>query len=138
MSPAERRTHSHPAPLGRGGHRLALAQRLTKIKPAFLLAQSGQRRSGQRIEASAAILAAETAQVVGLAPAHRRPAAVRTAPRLAQALLDRRRHRRSGLPADQHRLELLALLCRQTVDLRQPRSKHLMIHRKPLSIHNKS
>src|SRR5208337_1026194 len=43
-----------------------------------------------------------------------------------------------GLPAGQHRLKLLALLCRQTVDLRQPRSKHLLIHRKPLSIHNKS
>src|SRR5208337_2726039 len=90
MSPAERRAHRHPAPLGRGGHRLALAQRLTKIKPAFLLAQSGQRRSGQRIEASAAILAAETAQAVGLAPAHRRPATVRNeipaAPELIEAL----------------------------------------------------
>src|SRR5271165_5378263 len=83
-------------------------------------------------------LAAETAQAVGLAPAHRRPAAVRTATRLAQALLERRRHRRSGLPAGQHRLELLALLRRQTVDLRQPRSKHPLIYRKPLSIHNKS
>ena len=126
---------AHPAPLGRRPASPWL-QRLTKIKPAFLLAQSGQRRSGQRVEASAAILAAETAQAVGSAPAHRHTAAVRTAPRLAQALLDRRRHRRSGLPAGQHRLELLALLRRQTVDLRQPRSKHPLIHRNPSSRSN--
>src|SRR4029450_12750822 len=44
----------HATPLGRGDHRLALAQRPAEVEPALLLPQPGQRRAGQRVAAPAA------------------------------------------------------------------------------------
>src|SRR3954452_6036187 len=74
--------------LGRGDHRLALAQRPAEVEPALLLPQPGQRRAGQRVEAPAASLAPEPPQSVGLAAADRRPvAAVRAAPFVTRARL---------------------------------------------------
>ncbi len=139
MSRAERRAHRHPAPLGRGGHRLALAQRLTKIKPAFLLCAIGP----AAFRSSASKLLRQSLQ------RKRRRPSVRPPPTDAPPQCGRRRAspKRSSIAA-----ATAALGCRpastassswrcfavETVDLRQPRSKHPLIHRYPLSIHNKS
>src|SRR4051812_49916582 len=101
VAPAKGGAERHATPLGRGDHRLALAQRPAEVEPALLLPQPGQWRAGQRVEASAASLAPEPPQSVGLAAADRRPvAAVRAAPFVARARLDHRLTAvRGGCPA---------------------------------------
>src|SRR3954470_19166673 len=121
----------HATPLGRGDHRLALAQRPAEVEPALLLPQPGQRRAGQRVEAPAASPAPEPPQSVGLAAADRRPvAAVRAAPFVTRARLDHRRYRRPRRPSGQHLFKLPALVVGQVVHLSKPRPKDAMFHHK--------
>src|SRR4051812_29328584 len=131
VAPAKGGAERHATPLGRGDHRLALAQRPAEVEPALLLPQPGQWRAGQRVEASAASLAPEPPQSVGLAAADRRPvAAVRAAPFVARAGLDHRRYRRARRPSGQHLFKLPALVDGQVVHLSKPRPKDAVFHHK--------
>ena len=132
MAPAKGGADRHATPLGRGDHRLALAQRLAEVEPALLLPQPGQRRAGQRVEAPAASLAPEPPQSVGLAAADKRPvAAVRAAPFVTRARLDHRRYRRARRLSGQHIFKLQALVVSQVVHLSKPRPKDTVFHHKP-------
>ena len=68
MPPAERAGVVNAATRGRFGDGLAADQGLRLIPPAIRIVQSGQRRSGQRIEGLAAAHAAVAGFAVGLAP----------------------------------------------------------------------
>ena len=131
MAPAKRGADRHATPLGRGDHRLALAQRPAEVEPALLLPQPGQRRAGQRVEAPAASLATEPPQSIGLTAADRRPVtAVRAAPFVTRARLDHRRYRRARRLSGQHLFKLQALVDGQVVHLRKPRPKDAVFHYK--------
>ncbi len=126
---SERRAHSHPAPLtGRPPSR-----------PRSTTDQNQASVPSCAIGPAASVSAlsfcgnpcSETAQAVGLAPPTDAP------PQCGQRRASPSAPRSPPPPPlwlpPQHRLELLALLRRQTVDLRQPRSKHPLIHRNPVN-----
>src|SRR5512132_2018766 len=130
VTPPKRRTHGDVAAPGRRPDRIALFQRLGEIEPALLMAQPGQGRSGQSIEALAAGFAAVPPQAVGapsLDPAS--GTAMRTAPLGRDAILDRRRHLLARFPPVQDLLHLLTLFRRQIIHPRQPRAKRADVHR---------
>ena len=126
VTPAERRAHRHVAARRRGLHRLPLRQRRPERQPAFLVVQARQRRTGQRVEGSAAALALVAPQT----PRHtarNRPfaRAVRTAPGLVHTKLDRGLRCLAFAPARQHRERLAPLRARQPARRRKPHLKPL-------------
>ena len=129
MAPAEGRADRHAAALGGGGHRVALAQRPAEVEPAFLLAQPGQRRAGQRVETLAARLAAEPPQSISSTAGDRfLLATVRAAPLIILARLDDRRHRRARRASRQDRFEFDAPRRAQVVNLRKLGPKDAVLH----------
>ena len=129
MAPPESGADRHATAFGRGDNRIALTQRPAELEPALLLPQPGQRGAGQRVEALAALLAAEPPHAVRCAATDRRAVTAMRAPALiAQAPLDCRRHRRARRSPRQHLLKLKALIGRQVVNLRKPRPKGPVLH----------
>ena len=129
VTPAERRAHRHVAARRRGLHRLPLRQRRPERQPAFLVVQARQRRTGQRVEGSAAALALVAPQT----PRHtarNRPfaRAVRTAPGLVHTKLDRGLRCLAFAPARQHRERLAPLRALQPARRRKPHLETLAVH----------
>ena len=105
----QRRSLQKPMPPAKGGGRgdatafrrlgqaLARQHRRRLRRPAILLAQSGQRRPGQAIEAATAAIAAIAGQAVGVSPAlPAATAAMRAARRFDPAFRGRRHRLRLG------------------------------------------
>ena len=124
-----RRARRNPAALGSLLDRLALGKRGAVGQPTLLVVQPGQRRARERAERLPALLAPETAQAARFAPRHS-PArvAMRTAPLVIHAQLDRRQRGRALRRVREHRRHFLALRRRQLIDAREPVPKPLVIH----------
>ncbi len=139
MATPESGADRHATAFGRGDNRIALAQRPAELEPALLLPQPGQRGAGQPVEALAALLATEPPHAVRCAATDRRALTAMRAPALiGQAPLDCRHYRRARRSSRQHLLKLKALISRQVVNLRKPRSKGPVLHEKPPSERGRS
>ena len=137
VAPAKRRTRRNPAALGRLDNRLPFGQGLAEGQPALLVVQAGQRCTGEGTECLAAGLAAVAPQTARLAPRDGAGAgAMRAAPLVIHAELDRRKRILALRPSRQRRRDLLALRRRQIVHTREPVPKSLLIH--PLALLQRS
>lgn len=97
MPPAKGGGRGDATAFRRLGQALARQHRLRLRRPAVLLAQSGQRRPGQAIEAATAAIAPITGQAVRLSPAlQAATAAMRAACRCDPAFRGRRHRLRLG------------------------------------------
>ena len=133
VAPAVSRTRRNPAALGGLDNRLPFGQGLAEGQPALLVVQAGQRCAGEGTECLAAGLAAVAPQTARLAPRDGAGAgAMRAAPLVVHAELDRRKRILALRPSRQRRRDLLALRRRQIVHTREPVPKSLLIH--PLAL----
>ena len=129
VTPAMRRARRNPAALGSLSDRLACAKRGDEGQPALLVVQARQRRARERAECLPAGLAPIAATTACLAARHRPGAgAMRTAPLIIHAQLDRRQRGCALRRVRQHRRDLLALRRRQLINMREPLPKPLVIH----------